>query len=90
LRTLVPLDVEAIYRSVRKTGRAIVLTEDCLFGSIASDISALITENCFTHLDAPVVRVGSLNMPVPFAAGLEKGFLPVDRFAEAVEKLCTY
>jgi 2-oxoisovalerate dehydrogenase E1 component len=90
LRTLVPLDVEAIYRSVRKTGRAIVLTEDCLFGSIASDISALITENCFAHLDAPVMRVGSLNMPVPFAAGLEKGFLPVDRFAEAVEKLCTY
>ena len=90
LRTLVPLDKKAIIASANKTGRVIVLTEDCLFGSIASDISALITENCFANLDAPVMRVGSLDMPVPFAATLEKGFLPVARFAEAVEKVLSY
>ncbi|HAT66760.1 MAG TPA: dehydrogenase, partial [Flavobacteriaceae bacterium] len=54
LRTLIPLDVETILSSVKKTGKAIVLQEDSMFGGIASDISALITENCFEHLDAPV------------------------------------
>ncbi len=90
LRTLVPLDTEAIINSVNKTGRAIILQEDCLFGGIASDISALITENCFKNLDAPVMRVGSLDTPVPFAATLEKGFLPVQRFAEKLEELLAF
>jgi len=90
LRTLLPLDEEAILASVRKTGKAIILQEDCLFGGIASDIAALITENCFETLDAPVVRVGSLNMPIPFAPTLEKGFLPVQRFAEKLEELLAY
>ena len=90
LRTLQPLDTQTIYASVNKTGRALVLTEDCLFGSIASDIAAMIIENCFQNLDAPVMRVGSLDMPVPFAKNLEEGFLPVERFKQAIEKLMTF
>lgn len=90
LRTLQPLDEQTIYNSVRKTGKALVLTEDTLFGSIASDIAAMINENCFEALDAPVMRVGSLNTPVPFAASLEKGFLPITRFEEALHKLLNY
>lgn len=86
LRTLQPLDETAIYDSVRKTGKAIILQEDSLFGGIASDISAMITEHCFEHLDAPVKRVTSLNTPIPFAAALEKQYLPKDRFEK--ELLC--
>ena len=80
LRTLQPLDVEAIYTSVRKTGKAIVLQEDSLFGGIASDVSALITEHCFHYLDAPVKRVGSLETPIPFEPSLEKQYLAKDQF----------
>ncbi len=90
LRTLMPLDIEAIYQSVRKTGKVIVLQEDTLFGGIASDISALITENCFEHLDAPIKRVGSLDTPVPFAKNLENGFLPKERFEASLLELMTY
>lgn len=90
LRTLMPLDEETIHTSVKKTGKAVILQEDCLFGGIASDISALITENCFDHLDAPVKRVGSLDTPVPFAQTLEDGFLPKKRFGEAVMDLLAY
>ena len=60
LRSLQPLDTEAIYSSVKKTGKAIILQEDSLFGGIASDVSALIMEHCFEHLDAPVKRVASM------------------------------
>ncbi len=90
LRSLQPLDRETILRSVRKTGKAIVLQEDCLFGGIASDIAAIIMEECFEQLDAPVQRVGSLDTPVPFARELEDGFLPKKRFAEAMEKMLGY
>jgi 2-oxoisovalerate dehydrogenase E1 component len=90
LRTLMPLDTELIYESVQKTGRALILQEDCLFGGISSDISSLITENCFTHLDAPVKRVGSLDTPVPFAKELEDGFLPAERWKEDLEKLLRF
>jgi 2-oxoisovalerate dehydrogenase E1 component len=90
LRSLMPLDTALIFESVNKTGKALVLTEDCLFGSIASDISALITENCFQALDAPVMRAGSLDTPVPFSENLEKGFLPVQRFEEVVTGLLNY
>jgi len=90
LRTLQPLDTETIYNSVKKTGKVIILQEDTLFGGIASDLSALITENCFKELDAPVKRVGSLEIPVPFAADLEKLFLPIDRFKEALKELIAY
>ncbi|MCF6167078.1 dehydrogenase E1 component subunit alpha/beta [Lutibacter sp.] len=88
LRTLQPLDTETIYNSVKKTGRALILQEDTIFGGIASDISALITENCFKYLDAPIKRVGSLETPIPFAKNLEDMFLPKNRlYAEIIELL---
>ena len=84
LRCLQPLDEESIYKSVKKTGKAIILQEDTLFGGIASDISALIMEYCFEYLDAPVKRVASLETPIPFAIQLEEQYLPKNRFEEAL------
>ena len=90
LRTLQPLDMEAIYTSVKKTGRAIIYQEDSMFGGIASDISALLMENCFNHLDAPVKRVASLDSPIPFTKALEDQYLPKGRFEEALKELLQY
>ncbi|ULC58154.1 dehydrogenase E1 component subunit alpha/beta [Flaviramulus sp. BrNp1-15] len=90
LRTLQPLDTEAIYNSVKKTGRAIILQEDSLFGGIASDISALIMENCFEYLDAPVKRVASLETPIPFAKQLEDQYLPKGRFEADLKELLAF
>ncbi len=90
LRTLQPLDEEAIFESVRKTGKLIILQEDTLFGGIASDISALVTENCFESLDAPIKRVGSALTPVPFAKNLEQIFLPKERFEKEILSLIRY
>ncbi|OWP84784.1 dehydrogenase [Flavobacterium davisii] len=90
LRTLQPLDVASIYKSVKKTNRAIVLQEDTLFGGIASDISALIMENCFEFLDAPVCRVGSLETAIPFMKSLEDQYLPKMRFEIELKKLLNY
>lgn len=90
LRSLQPLDTEAIYNSVRKTGKAIILQEDSLFGGIASDISALIMEECFEHLDAPVKRVASLETPIPFAKQLEDQYLSKGRFEAELLALLDY
>ncbi len=90
LRTLMPLDADTIYESVQKTGKVIILQEDSLFGGIASDISALIMENCFEYLDAPVKRVASLETPVPFAKNLENQYLPKKRFEQELLDLCAY
>jgi 2-oxoisovalerate dehydrogenase E1 component len=90
LRTLLPLDTECIYAASKKTGKVIVLHEDCLMGGIGGEISALIMENCFEFLDAPVSRVGSMDTPVPFAADLEKQFLPQERFLKAIEAILAY
>ena len=90
LRTLQPLDVATIYESVRKTGKAIFLQEDSLFGSIASDVAALITEHCFESLDAPVKRVASIETPIPFQGELEKQYLPKHRFATELKTLLEY
>lgn len=90
LRSLVPLDKDTVFASVRKTGRAIVLHEDCISGGIGGELTALITEHCFEFLDAPVMRVGSLNSPVPFSASIESIFLPQARFTEAVDKVLNY
>jgi 2-oxoisovalerate dehydrogenase E1 component len=90
LRTLVPLDTEAIYNSVKKTGKAIVLHEDTLTGGFGSEIAALISENCFEYLDAPVIRCAGLDTPVPFSAILEKNFLALSRFEELLLKLNSY
>ena len=90
LRTLQPLDTNAIYTSVRKTGRAIILQEDSLFGGIASDVSALIMEQCFEHLDAPVKRVASMETPIPFVSQLENQYLAKSSFELALKELLSY
>ncbi|WPO78040.1 dehydrogenase E1 component subunit alpha/beta [Flavobacterium sp. KACC 22761] len=90
LRTLQPLDTVAIFASVKKTGKAIIYQEDTMFGGIASDISALIMENCFEFLDGPVKRVASLDSPIPFTKALEDQFLAKDRFEEALLDLLKY
>ena len=90
LRSLQPLDTEAIFASVKKTGRAIILQEDSLFGGIASDISALIMEHCFEHLDAPVKRVASMETPIPFVSQLENQYLAKIKFEEALKVLLAY
>ncbi|MFM7017850.1 thiamine pyrophosphate-dependent enzyme [Flavobacterium sp.] len=90
LRTLQPLDLEAIYNSVKKTGKCIILQEDTLFGGIASDISALVMENCFEYLDAPVRRVGSIESPIPFVKSLEDQYLPKLRFEKELKQLLEY
>ncbi len=90
LRTLQPLDTEMIYNSVIKTGKAIILQEDSLFGGIASDLSALITENCFESLDAPVKRVGSLETPIPFQKDLENQYLSKSIFYKEMINLLQY
>jgi 2-oxoisovalerate dehydrogenase E1 component len=90
LRTLAPLDTDMIYASVKKTGKALVLHEDCITGGIGGEIASLITENCFEHLDAPVIRAGSLDTPVPFNASLEKSFLASSVLSEKINKLLEY
>lgn len=87
LRTLQPLDTETIYTSVRKTGKVIILQEDSLFGGIASDLAALISEHCFQSLDAPVQRVGSLETPIPFIGQLEQQYLAKSKFEYSLKKL---
>ena len=90
LRTLSPLDTQTIYASVKKTGKVIILQEDSMFGGIASDISALISEHCFEDLDAPIKRVAGLETPIPFAADLEREYLANDRFDDALKELIAY
>ena len=90
LRTLQPLDTEAIFTSVKKTGRAIIYQEDSLFGGVASDISSMIMENCFEYLDAPVKRVASLETPIPFTKALEDQYLPKGRFESVLMELINY
>ncbi|MEP2935417.1 MAG: dehydrogenase E1 component subunit alpha/beta [Gilvibacter sp.] len=90
LRTLQPLDQEAVFDSVKRTGKVILLQEDSMFGGIASDISAQISETCFTYLDAPIMRVASLETPVPFAASLEADYLPKARLRESIQKMIAY
>lgn len=90
LRTLLPWDQKTVRDSVEKTNRALVLHEDCMTGGIGAEIASWIMENCFQHLDAPVLRVASLDTPVPFAAHLENNFLPKDRLKEKVKEILAY
>ncbi len=90
LRTLLPWDQEAVATTVRKTGKIIVLHEDCLTGGIGGEIAAWIGEHCFEDLDAPVARIASLDTPVPFAKVLEDNFLPKARLKEKIADLLCY
>lgn len=90
LRTLNPLDYEAIEKSIKKTNRALLLHEDHLFGGIGGELSAWIAENLFEYLDAPLLRCGSLETPIPFAKNLETAYLPKERLKEQIVKLLEY
>ena len=90
LRSLLPLDYEAISEAVSKTGKVIILHEDTLTGGIGGEISAWIGEHCFEMLDAPVLRCASLDTAIPFNLELEKNFLANARLAATVEKLLAY
>ena len=90
LRTLLPLDKESIFKSVKKTNKVLVLHEDCLTGGIGGEISSLISENCFESLDAPVIRCASLDTPVPFASDLEDQFLANKNLNEKIDYLLNY
>jgi 2-oxoisovalerate dehydrogenase E1 component len=90
LRTLLPLDLDAIVAAASKTGRVLVLHEDTLTAGIGGEIVALVNEHCFEQLDAPVLRVASLDTPVPFAADLEQQFLASKRLLSTIDKLMAY
>ena len=90
LRTLIPLDKEMIFASVKKTGKVLVLHEDCMTGGFGADISSLISENCFEFLDAPIFRCSSLDTPVPFSKDLETNFLAKARLKQKVVELSLY
>ena len=90
LRTLSPLDYETIFASVQKTGRALILHEDSVTGGIGGELSARITENCFTYLDAPILRCASMDTPIPFNAELEKNFMANSRLFETLDELLNF
>ncbi len=90
LRTLLPFDKDAVITSVNKTGKAIVLHEDTLTGGIGGELAAVISEYCFEHLDAPVIRCASLDTPVPMNADLEANFLAKARFEKKLVELWEY
>ena len=90
LRTLVPLDTTAIFDSVKKTNRVIILHEATMFNGFGAELSALISENCFEYLDAPIKRVASIDTPVPFINQLEQQFMPNERFKDELKELVGY
>ena len=87
LRTLLPWDKEAVKDAVAKSGKVMVVHEDTLEGGIGGEIAAWIGEHCFTNLDAPVMRVGSLETPIPFNADLEVNFMGRSRLYTKVKEL---
>ena len=90
LRTLVPLDFDSIRETVMKTGKVLILQEDTKTGGFGSDISSYISENLFEYLDAPIIKVSSLDTPIPFTESLENNYLAKSRLSEAFKKLFDY
>jgi 2-oxoisovalerate dehydrogenase E1 component len=90
LRTLLPLDYDAIEEAVAATGKVLILHEDSLTGGIGGEVAAWIAEHCFNYLDAPVMRCASLDTPIPFNLELEKNFMAYSRLGECVNKLMQY
>jgi 2-oxoisovalerate dehydrogenase E1 component len=90
LRSLLPLDYDAIRKAVERCGKVIVLHEDTLTGGFGGEIAAWIGENCFDKLDAPVLRCASLDTPIPFSIELEKNFMAYSRLEEMVNRLVNY
>ncbi|MGH9963052.1 MAG: transketolase C-terminal domain-containing protein, partial [Pyrinomonadaceae bacterium] len=91
LRTLAPLDKSAIVTSVKKTSRALVLHEASRTGGIGGEIAAMIGEEAFEWLDAPVLRLASIDTPVPYSPPLEDYYLPQTKdVVDAARKLAAY
>ena len=90
LRTLVPLDIDSIKESVIKTGKVLIIQESNNRGGFGSDIASFISENLFEYLDAPIVKVSSLDTPIPFTASLEDNYLAKSRLSAAFEKLISF
>ncbi len=91
LRSLAPLDREAVLTTVAKTSRALILHEATRTGGIGGELAAIISAEAFEHLDAPVVRVASADTPVPYAPPLEAAFLPnVEKVVSAAKRLVEY
>jgi 2-oxoisovalerate dehydrogenase E1 component len=90
LRTLAPLDYDAIAATVKKTSRALILHEASLTGGFGGELAAWIGEHCFEDLDAPVRRLAAMDTPVPFAAALEVDYMPEARLVGAIEDLLSY
>jgi 2-oxoisovalerate dehydrogenase E1 component len=90
LRSLLPLDFNAVKKSVVKTNRLLVLHEDNLTGGIGAEIAAWVSENCFQYLDAPVMRCASADTPIPFSPELEQQFLAKARLHDAIRRLINY
>ncbi|NLZ62891.1 MAG: alpha-ketoacid dehydrogenase subunit beta [Lentisphaerae bacterium] len=91
LVSLQPLDRESIFKSVRKTGRVLIVEEACLTGGIGAEVSALIAEHCLDALEAPVMRLGAADVPIPSSLALEKYVLPqIEDIVKAVQQLREY
>ncbi|MDX1936425.1 MAG: dehydrogenase E1 component subunit alpha/beta [Flavihumibacter sp.] len=90
LRSLLPLDYEAIRNTVKNTGKVLLLHEDTLISGIGGEIAAWIAEHCFELLDAPVMRCASLDTPVPFNITLEQNFMAKNRLHSYIQKLLAY
>ena len=90
LRSLLPLDYDAIREAVKRTGKVLLFHEDTLIGGLGGEISAWITEHCFHLLDAPVMRCAGLDTAIPFNLTLEKNFMAYTRLGEMVDKLINY
>ncbi len=90
LNSLVPWDKDLVFNSVKKTGKVLLLQEDSQFSGFMGEISSCISEEIFEYLDAPIVRVGSLDTPIPFAKDLEKGYMAQNRLKERLDFLLNY
>jgi 2-oxoisovalerate dehydrogenase E1 component len=90
LKTLLPWDKETVFNSVKKTGKVIVIHEANQTGGVGAEIAASIAEECFTNLDAPVMRIGALDTPIPFNKTLEEHYLPKARIKEKVKLLLLF
>jgi pyruvate/2-oxoglutarate/acetoin dehydrogenase E1 component len=91
LRTLIPLDRETVLESVRKTGKAMIVHEDNLTGGFGAEVAAIVAQEAFEHLDAPVTRVAAIDTPIPFTPVLEREYLPTeDDILRAARDLAAY
>ena len=90
LNTLQPWDRDGVFEAVKTHNKVLLLQEDSVTGGFMGEVAAAIGEHCFEYLDGPVVRVGAMDTPIPFAPALEAGYLPETRLLEALQKLLVY